>query len=353
MRIPTMLVALCAALPAQQMIRGSRVIEGTVNYCADTGTTDAYACNLSPAITAYVTGACYTLRVNTANTGEATVNFNGLGAVPLLRANGSALETGDIVAGQLVTACYNGTAMQTSIVAATSGGTVGGTGTVGRVARFAGSTTTIADSVIRDDGNNVGIGTDVNASAGVTIRPTTNIAPLRVETSNGTARMVIDNSGRLGLGTTSPGAMLTVMGGMRVLNTDASPSITTERFQLGRMGPATNPLPYSVNQDTAYITYYYVTSLANARMLDIMVSGTSTAQSMIRFLTSGANTATAEALRIDGNQVATFSGPIVIPSSTPASASAPGATGQIAWDSNYLYVATGTNTWKRVALTSW
>jgi hypothetical protein len=38
---------------------------------------------------------------------------------------------------------------------------------------------------------------------------------------------------------------------------------------------------------------------------------------------------------------------------TPASASATGATGEICWDANYIYVAVGTNTWKRAALSTW
>jgi len=38
---------------------------------------------------------------------------------------------------------------------------------------------------------------------------------------------------------------------------------------------------------------------------------------------------------------------------TPASRSAPGFKGQIAWDTYYLYVCTATNTWKRIALYSW
>jgi len=38
---------------------------------------------------------------------------------------------------------------------------------------------------------------------------------------------------------------------------------------------------------------------------------------------------------------------------TPASAVDSGNTGEIAWDANYLYVCTATNTWKRVALASW
>jgi hypothetical protein len=38
---------------------------------------------------------------------------------------------------------------------------------------------------------------------------------------------------------------------------------------------------------------------------------------------------------------------------TPASAGAAGSQGQIAWDSNYIYVCIATNTWKRVAISTW
>jgi len=40
-------------------------------------------------------------------------------------------------------------------------------------------------------------------------------------------------------------------------------------------------------------------------------------------------------------------------STTPASASASGVTGTISWDSDYVYVCTATNTWKRSALSAW
>jgi hypothetical protein len=38
---------------------------------------------------------------------------------------------------------------------------------------------------------------------------------------------------------------------------------------------------------------------------------------------------------------------------TPASASATGNTGDICWDSSYLYICTGTNTWRRIAHSTW
>lgn len=40
-------------------------------------------------------------------------------------------------------------------------------------------------------------------------------------------------------------------------------------------------------------------------------------------------------------------------SKTPASATAAGNAGDICWDANYLYVCVATNTWKRMALSSW
>ena len=46
-------------------------------------------------------------------------------------------------------------------------------------------------------------------------------------------------------------------------------------------------------------------------------------------------------------------GVFVLGTSTPASASAAGVAGTIAWDSSYLYVCTSTNVWKRTALSSW
>ena len=38
---------------------------------------------------------------------------------------------------------------------------------------------------------------------------------------------------------------------------------------------------------------------------------------------------------------------------TPSSATATGTTGQIAWDADYVYVCTATDTWKRSAITTW
>lgn len=43
----------------------------------------------------------------------------------------------------------------------------------------------------------------------------------------------------------------------------------------------------------------------------------------------------------------------LITNATPSSASDTGVKGQIAWDSNYIYICTATDTWKRVAIATW
>lgn len=52
-----------------------------------------------------------------------------------------------------------------------------------------------------------------------------------------------------------------------------------------------------------------------------------------------------------GTNLSSKYAPIMV--GAPASATAPGTTGQMAQDGSYLYICTATNTWKRVAIASW
>lgn len=104
---------------------GSETLNVTASYvdttdtrldvsCQDAGSTDAYACTPSPTIAAYVTGGKYRIKVPTANTGAATVNFNSLGAKTIKKMNANLttdLATGDVCAGQWIDLTYNGTNM--------------------------------------------------------------------------------------------------------------------------------------------------------------------------------------------------------------------------------------------------
>jgi hypothetical protein len=96
-------------------------------------------------------------------------------------------------------------------------------------------------------------------------------------------------------------------------------------------------------------------SAAAATFTNITASGTSTLTTVdinagdidgtnIGTSTPGAGTfsalvTTGDNVRIDTSQ-------------TPASSSASGTAGEIAWDSNYIYVCVATNSWKRVALSA-
>ena len=61
------------------------------------------------------------------------------------------------------------------------------------------------------------------------------------------------------------------------------------------------------------------------------------------------------ATALDVTGTVTISGDTLVltTSKTPSSATDTGTTGQIAWDSDYIYVCVATNTWKRVAISTW
>jgi hypothetical protein len=54
-----------------------------------------------------------------------------------------------------------------------------------------------------------------------------------------------------------------------------------------------------------------------------------------------------------GNLIISAGDLIVTTATTPASAAATGTVGTIAWDADYIYVCTATDTWKRVAIATW
>lgn len=54
-----------------------------------------------------------------------------------------------------------------------------------------------------------------------------------------------------------------------------------------------------------------------------------------------------------GNLLTLAGGDFAIPTHTPSSAADTGVMGTLTWDASFVYVATGTNTWKRVAIATW
>lgn len=78
----------------------------------DAGANDTYAVTILPNIGAYFRGLTVIFKAATANTGAATLNINGLGAVTIKMYKGNDLATGAIEAGQYVLCVHDGTNFQ-------------------------------------------------------------------------------------------------------------------------------------------------------------------------------------------------------------------------------------------------
>jgi hypothetical protein len=92
----------------------NEVVKAAGLYAADAGGTDAYAITVTPAPSSYISGMGFHFKANTANTGPATLNVNGLGAKTLKKFNSGGkvdLETGDILVSQPVDVIYDGVDM--------------------------------------------------------------------------------------------------------------------------------------------------------------------------------------------------------------------------------------------------
>lgn len=136
------------------------------------GTANALTLTLSPAPTSYVTNMAVTFRATAANTGGATLNVNGLGAINLRKvSSGSivALASGDIANGAYYTAIYDGTNF--IITNISSGGVTSVSGT-GGIISSGGST----PSISIDTNNALGVGSigifqsvSVAVAAGATV----------------------------------------------------------------------------------------------------------------------------------------------------------------------------------------
>src|SRR5579872_1519546 len=76
---------------------------------SDTGSANAYAIALNPAITAYTDGMLVAFRAANANTGASTLAVNGLTAKSIKKAYNVALAGNDILANQIVLLQYDST----------------------------------------------------------------------------------------------------------------------------------------------------------------------------------------------------------------------------------------------------
>ena len=98
-----------------ELINANVLIAGHTNACTSgpTGTTgNAYACSFARPLAMLQPQACHSFVADVANTGPATVNYQALGAKPIVKAQGgitTPLVANDIRPGMLVHTCYDGT----------------------------------------------------------------------------------------------------------------------------------------------------------------------------------------------------------------------------------------------------
>lgn len=80
-----------------------------IPYAVATGSANTYAVTLSPAPIAYGAGMAVTAKINIANTGASTLNINSLGAIPIKKANGNDVTSGNLKLNGVYTFRYDGT----------------------------------------------------------------------------------------------------------------------------------------------------------------------------------------------------------------------------------------------------
>lgn len=82
------------------------------SYTADSGTTNAWVGAVAPLPLGLTPGLSIRIKVANAITGATTFNLNSLGAIAVHRANGAALQSGDVNANMVVDLVYDGSAWQ-------------------------------------------------------------------------------------------------------------------------------------------------------------------------------------------------------------------------------------------------
>ena len=138
---------------------------GLIFQASDTGSADAYAIALTPAVTAYVAGQEFNFKAGATSTGASTLNVNGLGTKNIKKRNDQAIAAGDIEEDAIIKVLYDGTSFQMISQLGTSAGSM----TSFTLTGDSGSNQTISDSNTMDIAGGTGIDTVVGATDTVTV----------------------------------------------------------------------------------------------------------------------------------------------------------------------------------------
>ena len=138
---------------------------GLIFQSNDTGSANAYAIALTPAVTAYVAGQVFHFKAGNASSGASTLNVNALGTKNIKKKNDQAIAAGDIEEDAIVSVIYDGTSFQMLSQLGTSAGSMSSFTLTGD----SGSNQTINDGNTLDVAGGTGIDTVVGATDTVTV----------------------------------------------------------------------------------------------------------------------------------------------------------------------------------------
>jgi hypothetical protein len=97
-------------VPADGLQLGLAIQAGKITYTIAGGTSSALVAALSPAPAALIEGMAVRIRIAATNPGPATLNLNGIGALPIKTMRGNDLKRGDLPSGAIATLILAGTA---------------------------------------------------------------------------------------------------------------------------------------------------------------------------------------------------------------------------------------------------
>jgi len=138
---------------------------GLIFQSNDTGSANAYAIALTPAVTAYVAGQVFHFKAGNASSGASTLNVNALGTKNIKKKNDQDIAAGDIEEDAIVSVIYDGTSFQMLSQLGTSAGSMSSFTLTGD----SGSNQTINDGNTVDVAGGTGIDTVVGATDKVTV----------------------------------------------------------------------------------------------------------------------------------------------------------------------------------------
>lgn len=193
-----------------------------------------------------------------------------------------------------------------------------------------------------------------------------------VDSSSGN-RLAFDGANnRLGIGTTAPSTTLHVVGATTLsstLSVGTSTTVPTIYGASSANGDITIHGTSSATKTTSYVSlqpsggdvvvggsttdYNFEVQDAGASNYRLTFNLNSSSENVIGSINDTVGSFTQAQLRLYASRLRVDATLNIVNTSTPSSASDTGTTGDIQWDTSYLYICTATNTWRRIAHATW